>query len=82
MKGSVYKRCRCPVVRNSKGQRLACKKDHGSWYYEIDRGPGVQGRRAKDKRGGYRTRGEAQAASVRRGARSTTAPTPTTAERL
>lgn len=61
MKGSVLKRCTCPVERNGKGERLACKKDHGSWYYIADV-PGPDGRRRQAKRGGFSTRVEAQKA--------------------
>ena len=51
MRGSVYKRCQCPVERNDKGERLACKKAHGSWSYVADapvrrRPSGVRSRRA------------------------------------
>ncbi len=61
MKGSVYKRCTCEVKRNAKGDRLACKKDHGSWYYVADV-PGVGGKRRQVKKGGYATKAGAEQA--------------------
>lgn len=60
MKGSVYKRCRCPVIRNARGERLACKKDHGSWTYVADLGRSRDGVRLQQRKGGFRTRGDAE----------------------
>lgn len=62
MKGSVMKRCTCPVQRNGRGQRVACKRDHGSWSYVLDTGRGPDGKRRQEKRGGFRTRDDAEAA--------------------
>ena len=61
MRGSVYKRCSCPVQRNAKGERLACKKDHGSWYYVADV-PSGTGQRRQLTKGGFSTRSMAQEA--------------------
>lgn len=63
MKGSVYKRCTCPVERNAKGERLACKKNHGSWYFIADAGrdPATSKRR-QVKQGGFKAKTEAEAA--------------------
>jgi integrase len=58
MKGSVYKRCTCEVQRNTRGDRLACKKDHGSWCYVADV-PGLNGKRRQVKKGKYKTKDEA-----------------------
>src|SRR5688572_1222086 len=55
VKGSVYKRCPCPVEYDSRGRRKACKRKHGSWYYVADLGPGPGGRRRQERRGGYAT---------------------------
>jgi integrase len=61
MKGSVHKRCSCPPAYSSAGKRLACKKDHGSWSYVVDLGR-IDGKRRQEKRGGFRTRAEAEEA--------------------
>ncbi len=61
MKGSVLKRCGCPVELDSRGRRKACKKSHGSWYFVADVSePG--GRRQQVKRGGFPTKAEAERA--------------------
>jgi integrase len=63
MKGSVYKRCQCPVQRNAKGERLACKIKHGSWTYIADAGHDpATGRRRQLRGSGFATKGEAEAA--------------------
>src|SRR5215217_144969 len=62
MRGSIRKRCPCPVTYSATGRRLACKKDHGSWTYVVDLGRGADGKRRQEKRGGYRTRDEAEEA--------------------
>lgn len=36
MKGSTYKRCKCPTRYNAQGKRLTCPKKHGTWYFIID----------------------------------------------
>ncbi len=61
MKGSVYKRCPCPVERDTRGGRKACKLRHGSWTFVADV-PGVGGRRRQVKRGGFETKAAAEAA--------------------
>jgi integrase len=61
MRGSVTKRCPCPPERNAKGERLACKKKHGSWSYVVDLGR-VDGKRRQEKRGGFRTKDDAEEA--------------------
>jgi integrase len=63
MKGSVFKRCQCPVERNARGQRLACKKNHGSWFFVADAGVSpATGKRRQIKRGGFATKDEAESA--------------------
>ena len=62
MRGSVSKRCPCPVTYSATGRRRACKKDHGSWYYVVDLGRGPDGKRRQERRGGYHTRDEAEEA--------------------
>jgi hypothetical protein len=63
MRGSVTKRCTCAPTYSATGNRLACKKDHGSWAYVVDLGrdPHTK-RRRQEKRGGFRTRDEAEQA--------------------
>jgi Arm DNA-binding domain/Phage integrase, N-terminal SAM-like domain len=61
VKGSVYKRCQCPVERNDKGERLACKKAHGSWSFVAD-APAGPGRRRQVKRGGFANKKAAEEA--------------------
>ncbi len=60
MRGSIYKRCPCPVARNARGDRIACKKDHGSWTYVADLGHGPDGRRKQERRGGFSTKDDAE----------------------
>jgi integrase len=63
MRGSVYKRCKCPVERNAKGERLACKIKHGSWFYVADGGVNLAtGKRRQLKRGGFPTKAAAEQA--------------------
>lgn len=63
MKGSVFKRCPCPKAelrRGKNGQVLACKKDHGTWWYRLEATPDPEtGRRRRPSQGGFRTREEA-----------------------
>ena len=61
LKGSVLKRCTCPPQHTATGSRVACKKDHGSWYFIADV-TGPEGRRKQLKRGGFRTRALAEQA--------------------
>ncbi len=74
MKGSVSKRCSCPVQRNARGERVACKIKHGSWTYVADAGRDpATGRRRQLRGSGFATKAEAEAAlaehvdSVRKG---------------
>lgn len=63
MKGSVYKRCSCPVQRNAQGKRLNCRKEKcGSWVYVLDTGRGGDGKRRQERRSGFRTQTEAEGA--------------------
>lgn len=62
MKGSVYKRCKCPAQYNAKGDRINCRKDHGAWYYVADVGIGPDGKRKQARKGGFRTATDAEAA--------------------
>jgi integrase len=45
VKGSTYKRCKCPAQYDAKGNRKNCRKDHGTWYYVADVGRGADGKR-------------------------------------
>ena len=36
MRGSVFKRCTCPVRLNDKGRKITCGKQHGSWSDKVD----------------------------------------------
>ncbi|MBS2963813.1 tyrosine-type recombinase/integrase [Actinocrinis puniceicyclus] len=61
MKGSTFKRCTCPVVKDAKGRRQNCQKKHGSWSYVLDIGiDPATGKRKQFKRGGFRTQTAAQ----------------------
>jgi hypothetical protein len=35
VKGTTYKRCKCPPRFNASGRRLACPKKHGRWAYSL-----------------------------------------------
>lgn len=62
MNGSVFKRCPCTENgKNGKGKARTCAKDHGSWYFKHDL-PAADGRRPQVKRGGYRTKDDAEQA--------------------
>ncbi len=61
MKGSVYKRCKCPVERDAKGRRKACKKAHGSWVFVADLGiDPATGKRRQVRKSGFRTSDDAR----------------------
>jgi integrase len=61
VKGSIHKRCGCPVEYGTTGNRLACKKPHGSWVYVVDAGRDpATGKRRQVKRGGFATRKAAE----------------------
>jgi len=60
MKGSTFKRCPCPPPADG-SKRRACRIAHGSWYLVADLPP-LDGKRRQVKRGGFRTKTEADAA--------------------
>lgn len=61
MKGSTFKRCTCPVVKDSKGRRVNCPKRHGSWSFVVDMGTDpATGKRKQIKRGGFPRQSDAQ----------------------
>jgi integrase len=60
MKGSTFKRCPCPTLADG-AKRRTCKLAHGSWYLVADLPP-MNGKRRQVKRGGFRTKTEADAA--------------------
>ncbi|XKK59426.1 Arm DNA-binding domain-containing protein [Streptomyces sp. ARC32] len=62
MKGSTYKRCKCPAQYDAKGNRKNCRKDHGTWYYVADVGRGADGKRKQVRKGGFRTSDDAEEA--------------------
>lgn len=63
MKGSVYKRCTCPVERDAKDRRKACRKAHGSWVFVADMGlDPATGKRRQIRKSGFRNSDEAEAA--------------------
>src|SRR3954449_8221160 len=66
MKGSVFRRCGC---RDEAGRlikacpRLGRERGHGSWYYRADVGrDAATGRRREQRKGGFATKSEADAA--------------------
>ena len=63
MKGSVLKRCPCPVALDSRGRRKACRKPHGSWIFVADLGPDPRtGKRRQVRRSGFASQDAAQRA--------------------
>ncbi|WNB84520.1 site-specific integrase [Cellulomonas sp. ATA003] len=61
MRGSIYKRCSCPIERDARGNRKACKLRHGSWTFVVDLGAGrgkdgVWQERRQVKRSGFPTK--------------------------
>jgi integrase len=62
VKGSVYKRCPCPVDRDSRGNRKACRIDHGSWEYVADAGRAADGKRRQVRKAGFATKRAAEEA--------------------
>jgi integrase len=61
MKGSVFKRCQCPVKYNANGERLACKIKHGSWSFIADAGKDPEtGKRRQIRRGKFATKADAE----------------------
>jgi hypothetical protein len=65
MNGSVFKRCACTgngkTSSDAKKKTRACKKDHGSWYFVHDLAA-ADGSRPRVRRGGYRTKEDAETA--------------------
>ncbi|MFN2538907.1 MAG: Arm DNA-binding domain-containing protein, partial [Mycobacteriales bacterium] len=61
MRGSVFKRCTCPVRRDERDRRITCPKQHGSWSFKVDL-PGAGGRRKQLVKGGFPTKREAEEA--------------------
>ncbi|TFV86194.1 hypothetical protein E4P40_13245 [Blastococcus sp. CT_GayMR20] len=64
MKGSTFRRCGC---RDEAGRPLkACpdlsKRGHGSWYYRADVGRDGTGKRREQRKGGFATKADADAA--------------------
>jgi integrase len=63
VRGTVYKRCKCPPRYNAKGRRLACPKRHGTWAYVVDVPMSEEGRKALGRqqitRSGFATQTEA-----------------------
>ncbi|MGY1846874.1 tyrosine-type recombinase/integrase [Blastococcus sp. SYSU DS1021] len=65
MKGSTFRRCGC---RDNAGKlltscpRLGRERGHGSWYYRADVGRDASGRRREQRKGGFPTKAEADAA--------------------
>ena len=51
-----------PRRSQREGERLACRRDHGSWFYVVDLGRGPDGKRRQEKVCGFRTRTEAEQA--------------------
>ena len=64
MRGSVFKRCTCPVRRDERGRRITCAKQHGSWSYKVDL-PGRAGRRKQLVKGGFATKRDAEEAMAK-----------------
>lgn len=63
MRGSVVKRCPCPVEHDTKGRRKTCRKPHGSWSYVANLPPDpTTGRRRQKRASGFTTREEAEKA--------------------
>lgn len=63
MRGSVSKRCKCPVERDAKGRRKACRKAHGSWVFIADMGNDpATGKRRQVRKSGFKSSDDAEAA--------------------
>ena len=64
MRGSVSKRCTCPVEVNPKtGRKINCKRPHGSWSFLVDVGRDpVTGKRHQERGSGFRTEAAARRA--------------------
>ncbi len=65
MTGSTFRRCPCrdddgrPLRQDIRCALFAPAKGHGSWYYRLDVGRTQDGRRAEERKGGFRTQKEA-----------------------
>jgi integrase len=62
MRGSVYKRCSCPVRKDARGRKVTCAKAHGSWSYKVDVPSTRPGYRRQAVKGGFATKREAEQA--------------------
>jgi integrase len=63
MRGSTFKRCTCPPQTNARGDRIACKLNHGSWFYVVEAGRNpATGRRRQFRKGGFPTKRDAERA--------------------
>jgi Arm domain-containing DNA-binding protein/integrase-like protein len=62
LKGSVFKRCKCPAQYDAKSNRKNCRKNHGTWYYVADVGTDENSNRRQQKKGGFATSDEAEGA--------------------
>ena len=63
MRGSTQKRCSCAPEYDARGRRKACKRRHGSWSYRLDVGiDPATGKRRQERRSGFATQAEAEAA--------------------
>src|SRR5690349_6676355 len=67
--GCVFRRCGCvnPVTGRAFGSRCPrlARRGHGSWYFGLELPVGLDGRRRRLRRGGYRSR-RAAAQALRR----------------
>jgi integrase len=68
VKGQVFRRCGCEDPASGKQLGASCPKlrspSHGSWYYLAELRTGPNGKRRREKRGGFATKREAQAALI------------------
>ncbi len=62
MKGHVYKRCPCGVLKDSNDRRVNCSRRHGSWYFVHELPLDGVGRRRQTTKGGFATEREARGA--------------------
>ncbi|MGW7442029.1 tyrosine-type recombinase/integrase [Kitasatospora sp. NPDC054795] len=67
--GTIYKRCGCRDSRTGRQLGSLCphlhRRGHGSWYLAMPRHAAVDDHRSRLRRGGYRTRAEAERALKR-----------------
>ena len=62
MRGSVFKRCGCPLRRDDRGRKTTCPKVHGSWSYKVDVPETQPGHRRQIVKGGFATKRDAEQA--------------------